>query len=217
MTEGIINELWILVDIILSAVLGFFIGFERKKRLKEAGIRTHTIVCIGSALLMAVSKYAFEGQTADASRIAAQIVSGVGFLCAGIIVYRQHTVYGLTTAAGVWATAGIGMACGGRLYIAAVGGTLILIGLQCLLHLNFFQPKKFYSVNIRFYQTEDSNEKIKNIFSVKRFNHLIINRESGKTVYNATLITDKEFSSSTLEKILKDNDFILSVESCDYM
>lgn len=214
--DGIINELWVLVDIALAAFLGFFIGFERRKRLKEAGIRTHTIVCIGAALIMAVSKYAFEGQTADASRVAAQIVSGVGFLGAGIIVYRQQTIHGLTTAAGVWATAGVGMACGGRLYIVAAGATIVLIAVQCFLHLKPFRPRRFYSINIKFRHAENANEKIKEIFSVTRFNHLVINRgENGVTVYSATLNTDKEFSSGTLEKILEENEFILSVERCD--
>ena len=214
--ERYINELWVLVDIALAAVLGFLIGFERKKRFKEAGIRTHTIVCIGAALMMAVSKYAFDGQTADAARVAAQIVSGVGFLGAGMIVYRQHNVYGLTTAAGVWATAGVGMACGGRLYIVAAGGALVLIGIQCLLHLRLFQSHKYYS-KIKFRQAENANERIKELFSVTRFNHLVINRENGETVYSATLNTDREFSSSTLEKILEENDFITSIERCDDM
>ncbi|MCI9504891.1 MAG: MgtC/SapB family protein [Clostridia bacterium] len=215
--ERYINELWVLVDIALAAVLGFLIGFERKKRFKEAGIRTHTIVCIGAALMMAVSKYAFDGQTADAARVAAQIVSGVGFLGAGMIVYRQHNVYGLTTAAGVWATAGVGMACGGRLYIVAAGGALVLIGIQCLLHLRLFQSHKYYSLKIKFRQAENANERVKEIFSVTRFNHLVINRENGHTVYSATLNTDREFSSSTLEKILEENDFITSIERCDDM
>ena len=214
--DGIINELWVLVDIALAAFLGFFIGFERRKRLKEAGIRTHTIVCIGAALIMAVRKYAFKGQTADASRIAAQIVSGVGFLGAGIIVYRQQAIHGLTTAAGVWATAGVGMACGGRLYIVAAGATVVLIAVQCFLHLKPFRPRRYYSINIKFRHAENANEKIKEIFSVTRFNHLVINRgESGVTVYSATLNTDKEFSSDMLEKILEENEFILSVERCD--
>ena len=214
--DGIINELWVLVDIALAAFLGFFIGFERRKRLKEAGIRTHTIVCIGAALIMAVSKYAFKGQTADASRIAAQIVSGVGFLGAGIIVYRQQAIHGLTTAAGVWATAGVGMACGGRLYIVAAGATVVLIAVQCFLHLKPFRPRRYYSINIKFRHAENANEKIKEIFSVTRFNHLVINRgESGVTVYSATLNTDKEFSSDMLEKIREENEFILSVERCD--
>ncbi len=109
-----------LIPLLLSAVLGFLIGFERKLRFKEAGIRTHAIVCIGSALMMVVSKYAFGEMQSDAARVAAQIVSGVGFLGAGIIVYRKQEIHGLTTAAGVWATAGVGMACGGGLYIVAI-------------------------------------------------------------------------------------------------
>ena len=79
-------QLETLLDLLLSVVLGFFIGFERKMRYKEAGIRTHTIVCVGAALMMIVSKYAF-GEGADMARVAAQIVAGVGFLGAGIIVY----------------------------------------------------------------------------------------------------------------------------------
>ncbi|MBE5746669.1 MAG: MgtC/SapB family protein [Clostridiales bacterium] len=130
------EELRILLDLLLSVVLGFAIGFERKIRSKEAGIRTHTIVCMGSALMMIVSKYAF-GNNADTARVAAQIVTGIGFLGAGIIVYKRHEVRGLTTAAGVWATAGVGMACGGRLYIIAIGATLLMIAAQLLFHLHF--------------------------------------------------------------------------------
>lgn len=88
MFESILVELNYLIGIAVSVVLGFAIGFERKLRFKEAGIRTHTIVCVGAALIMVVSKYAFGGQEADASRVAAQIVSGIGFLGAGIIMFR---------------------------------------------------------------------------------------------------------------------------------
>ena len=151
-----------LLELLLSVVLGFIIGFERKIRSKEAGIRTHTIVCAGSALMMVVSKYAF-GEAADTARVAAQIVSGIGFLGAGIIVYKKHEVRGLTTAAGVWATAGVGMACGGHLYVLALGATAILIGAQCIFHINWrgFRTKRYYSVKIRFVQTECENLKIK--------------------------------------------------------
>lgn len=205
-----------LIGVLVALVLGFAIGWERKLRSKEAGIRTHTVVCVGAALMMVVSKFGFEDGSADLSRIAAQIVSGVGFLGAGIIVYRQHEIHGLTTAAGVWATAGVGMACGGRLYIVAAGATVVLIAVQCFLHLKPFRPRRYYSINIKFRHAENANEKIKEIFSVTRFNHLVINRgESGVTVYSATLNTDKEFSSDMLEKILEENEFILSVERCD--
>ena len=113
MTEQLLGELHSLLNILLAVLLGFAIGYERKLRYKEAGIRTHTIVCVGSALIMVVSKYGFSDiQEYDASRVAAQIVSGIGFLGAGIIIYRKHEIHGLTTAAGVWATAGVGMAAG---------------------------------------------------------------------------------------------------------
>lgn len=214
--EELLFGLRILADLVLSAVLGFCIGLERKLRYKEAGIRTHTIVCIGSALMMAISKYGFGGE-ADSARVAAQIVSGVGFLGAGMIVYQRHEIHGLTTAAGVWATAGIGMACGARLYLVAVCATLLIIGVQCLLHLNvrLFQSKKYYSININFYKRDNANEKIKEIFGATRFNHLVMKRSGDEVIISATLFTDKEFSSQRLSEILDENKFIISVERCD--
>ncbi len=206
----------ILLDLLLSVFLGFFIGFERRLRMKEAGVRTHTIVCAGSALMMVVSKYGF-GSEADSARVAAQIVSGVGFLGAGMIVYRQHEVHGLTTAAGVWATAGVGMACGGQLYVIAVGATALLIIVQCIFHLNLsiLRAKQFYSIKIEFLQTGDENIRIKEIFGTDRFNQLVLHREEGRIVYSATLNTDKEFSSTRLNEIMSENPFICSIERCD--
>ncbi len=211
-----LTETRILLDLLLSVVLGFIIGFERKLRLKEAGIRTHTVVCVGSALMMVVSKYGFGG-AADSARVAAQIVSGVGFLGAGMIVYKQHEVHGLTTAAGVWATAGVGMACGGRLYVIAIGATAILVVVQFIFHLKIpaFRNKQFYSVKIEFLQTGDENLRIKEIFGTDRFNELVLHKEEGRIVYNATLNTDKEFSSTRLNEIIAENPFIRSIERCD--
>ena len=213
--ENLSAQLWILPNLLLSVLMGFIIGFERKVRFKEAGIRTHTIVCVGSALMMIVSKYAFD--VADEARVAAQIVTGVGFLGAGMIVYRKNEVRGLTTAAGVWATAGVGMACGGGLYIIALGATLVIIAAQCLFHLpfKFFHSKRFYAIKIEFIQKEQENLMIKNLFGVDRFNHLIIRRENDHVIYSATLNTDKEFSSSKLNKIMLENDFILGIERED--
>lgn len=215
--EDFIRELWYIVPILVSALLGFVIGLERKFRLKEAGIRTHTIVCIGSALMMVVSKYAFGGQQADAARIAAQIVSGVGFLGAGIIVYQKQAIHGLTTAAGVWATAGVGMACGGGLYIVALGATVILIGVQCLFHLNIkpFRVKKYFTVKIHFRQEDGASNKIKEIFGADRFYHLVIERRDEGVVFSAKLRTDKELSSAELDKIMGENPFIYSIERVD--
>ena len=212
----VVPEARLLLDLLLSVVLGFLIGLERKIRSKEAGIRTHTIVCFGSALMMVVSKFAF-GENADTARVAAQIVSGIGFLGAGIIVYKRHEVRGLTTAAGVWATAGVGMACGGHLYVLALGATAILIAAQCIFHINWrgFRAKRYYSVKIEFVQIEGENLKIKEIFGTDRFNHLVISRTDDKVIYSATLNTDKEFSSSKLNQIITENEFILSIERYD--
>ena len=206
----------LLLDLLLSVLLGFVIGYERKLRSKKAGIRTHTIVCFGAALMIVISKHAFDG-SADSARVAAQIVSGVGFLGAGMIVYRQHEVYGLTTAAGVWATAGIGMACGADQYILAAGATLILVFVQAILHLPLrpLVQKKSYSVRIVFIQKTDENLKVKELFGTDRFNKLVITRENGQIIYSATLTTEKEFSSSWLNRLMEENPFICSVERCD--
>ena len=210
------EQLQLLFSLLLAAVLGFCIGMERKFRAKEAGIRTHTIVCFGSALMMLISIYGF-GDTADPARIAAQIVAGVGFLGAGIIVYRKNEVHGLTTAAGVWTTAGIGMACGGGLWLVAVGATALLIFFQWLFHRNWkiFKPRKNYIVRIVFEQKTDEREQIKHIFETDRYNSLIIDRENGKLIYRAKLYTDIEYSSSQLNEIIETHPFILTLERED--
>lgn len=216
--EVIIRELQYLISVLLAVVLGFAIGYERKLRFKEAGIRTHTIVCAGSALIMVVSKYGFgDSVEADASRVAAQIVSGIGFLGAGIIIYRKHEIHGLTTAAGVWATSGVGMAAGAGLYIVAVGATAILIGVQCLFHINckLFRTKKYFQIKICFISDSTENDKIKELFQTDRFNRLVIERKGTETIYHATLNTDKEYSSQRLGEIMAENSFIKSIERCD--
>ena len=216
--ERVIFELGKLINVVLATLLGFAIGLERKMRFKEAGIRTHTIVCLGASLIMVVSKYAFDGMNADVSRVAAQIVSGIGFLGAGIIMLRGQKTHGLTTAAGLWATAGVGMACGGELYIVAVGATVILISMQCLMHSNLkpFKVKKFYAINIKFVEDgEDAGAKIKELFQVDRFYRLALERNGREIRYSATLRTDRELRSAQLNEIMCENPFIYSIERCD--
>jgi len=127
-----------LLRLVVAGLCGALIGFERKSRLKEAGLRTHFVVAVGSALIMIVSKYGFmdlldvsQRISIDPSRIAAQVVSGIGFLGAGTIIVQRQSVRGLTTAAGLWSTAGIGLAIGAGMYLIGFGGTvLILLGLE---------------------------------------------------------------------------------------
>lgn len=108
------------IRLVLAMLVGTLVGFERTKKNKPAGIRTHALVCIGSTLFTLVSAYGFSDfinmENADPGRIAAQIVSGVGFLGAGIIWKEGYNVRGLTTAANIWITAGLGMALGLGLY-----------------------------------------------------------------------------------------------------
>ena len=217
MMENIIEELQHLISVMVAVVLGFAIGYERKLRFKEAGIRTHTIVCAGSALIMVVSKYGFgDSAEADASRVAAQIVSGIGFLGVGIIIYRKHEIHGLTTAAGVWATSGVGMAAGAGLYIVAAGATVILIAVQCLFHMNckLFRTKKYFQIKICFLNGGEECGKVKELFQTDRFNRLVIERTGKETLYHATLNTDEEYSSARLQVIMAENPFINSIERC---
>ena len=209
-----LEQLWWSLDLILAAFLGFFIGLERKFRYKEAGIRTHTIVSFGAALMMIISRRAF-GDDADTARVAAQIVAGVGFLGAGIIVYKKNVVHGLTTAAGVWTTAGVGMACGGGLWLIAIIATAILILIQWFLHRKMFRTKKLFSIRIVFVQITDEREQIKQLFDIERYNRLVVEREGEKLIYHAILDTDEEYSSSQLDEIMKTHKYIKSIERCD--
>ena len=209
-----IDQVFWAFDLILAAILGFLIGLERKRRDKEAGIKTHTIVAFGSALMMLISRYAF-GDGADTARVAAQIVAGIGFLGSGIIVYKKNVVSGLTTAAGVWTTAGIGMACGGGLYIIAIISTGVLILIHLLLHKKIFKNKRTFAIRIVFMQCGMSREKVKELFNIDRYDKLVVERKDDNLIYQATLKTDKEYSSLQIDEIMENNSFIQLIERCD--
>jgi len=122
-----------LIRLVAAAALGSLIGFERERLLWAAGIRTHMLVCVGSCLIMIVSQYGFsnilthQNVVLDPSRIAAQVVSGIGFLGAGAILARGEIVKGLTTAASIWTVAAVGLAVGGGLYLAASASTVVIL------------------------------------------------------------------------------------------
>jgi putative Mg2+ transporter-C (MgtC) family protein len=122
----------LLSRLLAAAALGSVIGIERERLLWAAGLRTHMLVCVGACLAMIVSAYGFNSVLGahvilDPSRIAAQVVTGVGFIGAGSIILRNEVVKGLTTAASLWAVAAIGLAVGGGLYIAAFAATVIIL------------------------------------------------------------------------------------------
>lgn len=139
MDQIFVNQnLMYLIRLFVAGLCGVIIGFERTNRAKEAGLRTHCIVAIASCLMMLVSIYGFMNipniVNRDPARIAAQIVSGIGFLGAGMVFVKHQMISGLTTAAGIWATAGIGMAIGCGMYVVGVAGTLLILLAQTVLH-----------------------------------------------------------------------------------
>ena len=136
-----------ILRIFIAGLLGSVIGLEREYRAKEAGFRTHFLVGLGSALFMVLSAHGFEDITIneavrhDISRIAAQVVSGIGFIGAGCIIFQKHAVRGLTTAAGLWVAAAIGMAAGAGMYAVATAATVMVI--VCLELMNFLHHRVF--------------------------------------------------------------------------
>jgi putative Mg2+ transporter-C (MgtC) family protein len=128
-----ITEADILLRLGAAALLGSIVGFERERLMWAAGIRTHMLVAVGACLFMIVSAYGFQHAIQnphvilDPSRIAAQVVSGIGFLGAGSILLRGQIIRGLTTAASIWSVAALGLACGGGLYFAATAATVIIL------------------------------------------------------------------------------------------
>lgn len=225
MSEHLLD--WV-VRLVVACACGFLIGFERKTRSKEAGIRTHAIVCLAACLMMIISKYGFSDQIAgqdgvrggDSARIAAQVVSGIGFLGAGIIFYRKDMLRGLTTAAGIWATAGIGLAIGAGMYVIGVISTAVLIIMQVILHKPFkiFRTRLVTSLHITVTMDEDGVvEKIQEIFDTKKlFRIKVINTDSG-IVGDIELVTSKTFTEVEILEIVRNNTFIKTLEKTEEM
>lgn len=144
-----------ILRIAAAAVLGGIIGLDREYRAKDAGFRTHFLVALGSALFMILSKYGFgdilksDNVSLDPSRIASQVVTGIGFIGAGTIIFQKQMVRGLTTAAGLWVTSAIGLTCGAGMYMLALVATVL--SLLCLEAFNFFLNRfSVRNVTIRF-------------------------------------------------------------------
>lgn len=149
MDDIYISSLEVITRLIISAIVGGIIGFERESSNRPAGFRTHILVTIGSALIMMVSATAFDpiGQGNDPQRLAAQVVSGIGFLGAGTIMRNGSEVKGLTTAASLWVCAGLGLAFGAGLYVHGFAGGVIVISTLTVLNKLDKSSKKEYIVN----------------------------------------------------------------------
>ena len=195
--EYILVEFEYVLRIIIAGICGAVIGYERKSRLKEAGVRTHFIVALASALMMIVSKYGFADlydgingiRGADPSRIAASIVSGVGFLGAGAIFVRKQIIQGLTTAAGIWATSGVGMAIGAGMYFLGIFSAVIILFVQIFLHKTTWFTKKIpVSENISVV-AENSGEIFDSILKTLKDNSLEVLSITSEISENEKLMT----------------------------
>ena len=212
-------ELENIFRLILAVILGFAIGYERKRRYKEAGIRTHTIVCLGSALIMLVSIYGFDGAS-DAGRVAAQIVSGVGFLGAGIIVYRKHETKGLTTAAGLWASACMGLCIGAGFYEAAIACCLLILFTVIIfsrLERVILSRSRNINIFVEFEEINDISAIVESIKSceVRIFDVEITKAKNSDTHYpNAvfSLRLPKKITHAALMAVIAQLDTVRSIE-----
>ena len=220
-------DLHYIFRIVIAGICGILIGYERKNRAKEAGLRTHCIVACASALMMIISKYAFFDLISgdvypgadirlDPSRMAQGIVTGIGFLGAGMIFVRKNTIKGLTTAAGIWATSGIGMAIGGGMYIVGIFSTALLLLIQFVLHINSrftLTPKgkrlKFLNVTEKDFQETITKKLAEYNVSVS---DISIERKSEDDGLTYTFFIEV-FNNDVVEKLLEVSHYPCIIES----
>ena len=190
--------------ILIACACGGAVGLERSRRLKEAGVRTHLLVSCTAALVMIVSKYGFADlmsdgvvvfagdRGADPARIAAQVVSGISFLCAGVIFKQGHLIRGLTTAAGLWATAGIGLALGAGMYPLGIFTTIIILVIQLIMHRMPVHNDQYQNSHIDITVNEDADFKSALSQEIEACHALIIENsitrnQDGTTSYSMEL------------------------------
>ena len=196
-----------------AALFGGLIGLERGYRAKEAGFRTHFLVALGSGLFMVISQFGFEevlklpyNIRLDPSRVAAQVVSGIGFIGAGTIIFQKHVVRGLTTAAGLWVTAAIGMACGAGMY--ALAGAATIMVLLCLETLNWLM-QRFGTRNISITFSSPSMADVANVLQRLRNDGLRIDSYNMRE----TTLDGKLSYTVTMDVIMKRNKYDARVMS----
>ena len=191
------TELEFLLRIVLSIICGAGIGFERETRLKTAGIRTHIIVSLGSALMMIISKYGFGD----------------------VLQSSNQTISGVTTAAGIWATVGIGMAIGSGMYIIGIVTTVLLVILQLLLHRNSRVLKPFVSIHVTLSvkSNQDPMELIHTLFPDKRVKIMDIeahktDAECEESDVKLTILVPNSYSSSDIMKIYQATPYVKHID-----
>ncbi len=213
-----------LLRLVVACLCGACVGFERSRRFKDAGVRTHVMVTLGAALIMIVSKYGFQDIPAlemmkvDASRVASNVVTGVGFLGAGVIFFKGTSIKGLTTAAGIWTTAGIGLALGSGMYFVGIMSALIMIIAQFFLH-RILKSVDSYSTSEISVSLQNEPGAIDEFRSQLEEENLVIqackiikNQEDGTVTLKATVRMPHDMEFEDVVKIVESNKRIKSIE-----
>ena len=216
--------------LLLACLCGAAIGYERTKRFKEAGIRTHIIVCCAAALFMMVSKYGFADLTAanganfngtrgaDPARVAAQVVSGISFLCAGVIFKNEGVVKGLTTAAGLWFTARLGLAVGSGMIFLGIIATVLISAIQYFMHRYAVGADAYAANRIQFSVKSDTDFHEALLRQLEQWDaqvaeSKIARRRDGTTDYDLILRRRTEISYKELEIFMDSHPEILSASN----
>ena len=209
--------------IVLASICGMFIGWERERRLKSAGLRTHMLVALASSLMMVISKYAFldivflSSVQVDASRVAAGVVQAIGFLGAGVIFVKKDNIVGVTTAAGLWATVGIGLTIGSGLYVLGISCTTLLILIQLIVHRGEHKSFSTNNGSIQINLTKnnlsinDAREKLEAMGLILKNISLAKNTDN-QIILSASIISVGDVSTTEVVNNLQSMDFIDMIE-----
>lgn len=226
----IMQQLEICLRLFVAFIIGGMVGLERSKRFKEAGIRTHIIVCFTAALIMVISKYGFADMTygkgmeffgsrgADAARVAAQAVSGISFLCAGVIFKDGSNIKGLTTAAGIWFTAGVGLAIGAGMYLIVSFSVVMFFVLQYVLYRVPIGGDAYEGNRLQFVVKVGQNfdkalhEQLED-WEARVTESKITRSSDGTSEYNIVVRRRTEISYAELKDFVTNRDDIISVSS----
>ena len=210
----------------VSCILGMLIGIERSKRFKEAGVRTHIVVCCGAALCMIVSKYGFAdlggildgSRTSDPARLAAQVVSGIGFLGAGVIFKNGNTVRGLTTAAVLWFSAVVGLAVGAGMYVMGILAALVNLLLLVVLHRHAIGGDAYAANHLHFIVKNgyDFNGALMNqleLWQAQVTESKVDRRRDGTTEYDLTVRRRKEIEYAEMKAFMESREDVISASN----
>ena len=209
--------------IVLASICGMFIGWERERRLKSAGLRTHMLVALASSLMMVISKYAFldivflSSVQVDASRVAAGVVQAIGFLGAGVIFVKKDNIVGVTTAAGLWATVGIGLTIGSGLYVLGISCTALIILIQLIVHRGEHKSFSTNNGSIQINLTKnnlsinDAREKLEAMGLILK-NISLTNNTDNQIILSASIISVGDVSTTEVVNNLQSMDFIDMIE-----